>query len=79
MEIKILGTGCPNCLTLERKVRMLVEEHDIQARITLVKDIMDIIRYGVMSTPALVINEEVVAKGRIPRDAEILQWIDKKS
>jgi small redox-active disulfide protein 2 len=76
MEIKILGTGCPNCLALEKRVRSLVERHEIQADIILVKDIMDIMRYGVMSTPALVVNEEVVSKGRIPKDAEILQWIN---
>ena len=73
MEIKILGTGCPNCLTLEKRVRKVVEENAIDAKITLVKDIVDIMAYKVMSTPALVIDEEVKVKGRVPRNEEILE------
>ena len=76
MEIKILGTGCPNCLTLEKKVRKLVEENQIDARVTMVKDIMDIMSYKIMSTPALVVNEKVVAKGRIPNDKELLEFFN---
>ena len=72
MEIKILGTGCPNCLTLEKRVRRVVEENDINAEIILVKDIMDIMAYKVMATPALVLNEEVKVKGRVPKTDEIL-------
>jgi len=75
MEIKILGTGCPNCLTLEKRVRAVVDQNSISATITMVKDIMDIMAYNIMSTPALVVNEKVVAKGRIPKDSEILNWI----
>ncbi len=75
MEIKILGTGCPNCISLEKRVRLLVEKENIQATIIMVKDIMEIMKYGVMSTPALVVNEKVVAKGRVPKDSEILNWI----
>ena len=75
MEIKILGTGCPNCLTLEKRVRAVVDQNSIDASITMVKDIMDIMAYNTMSTPALVVNEKVVAKGRIPKDSEILNWI----
>jgi len=73
MEIKILGTGCPNCITLEKRVRKVVEENAIDAKITLVKDIVDIMAYKVMSTPALVIDEEVKIKGRVPRNEEILE------
>ena len=75
MEIKILGTGCPNCLTLEKRVRKVVEENAIDAKITLVKDIVDIMAYQVMSTPALVIDEEVKVKGRVPKDDEILNLL----
>ena len=73
MEIKILGTGCPNCITLEKRVRKVVEENAIDAKIILVKDIMDIMAYKVMATPALVINEEVKVKGRVPKNDEILK------
>ena len=75
MEIKILGTGCPNCISLEKRVRLLVKRENIQATIVMVKDIMEIMKYGVMSTPALVVNEKVVAKGRVPKDNEILGWL----
>ena len=74
MEIKILGTGCPNCLTLERNVRKVVENNSIEANITKVQDIVDIMAYKVMSTPALVVNEVVVSKGRIPNDKELLEF-----
>ena len=72
MEIKVLGTGCPNCITLEKRVRKVVEENSIEAKITLVKDIVDIMAYKVMSTPALVVDEVVVIKGRVPKTDEIL-------
>ena len=75
MEIKILGTGCPNCLALEKKVRNIVKEHSIDAKITMVKDILQIMSYNVMSTPTLVIDEEIVVRGRIPKDSELLALI----
>jgi len=73
MEIKILGTGCPNCITLEKRVRKVVVENAIDAKITLVKDIVDIMAYKVMSTPALIVDEVVKIKGRVPRNEEILE------
>jgi len=80
MEIKVLGTGCPNCLTLEKKVRKVVENNSIDAEITMVKDIMKIMNYKVMSTPALVVDEIVVSKGRIPSEDELLElFISKKA
>ena len=71
MEIKILGTGCPKCKTLEKLTRKAVAELDINANITKVEDIMQIMNYGVVSTPALVIDEKVVIKGRVPSANEI--------
>lgn len=75
MEIKVLGTGCPNCLRLEKIVRKVVEDNSINAEIILVKDIMDIMAYKIMATPALVVDEVVVSKGRIPSDKEILKFL----
>ncbi len=77
MEIKILGTGCPKCKTLEKVTREVVEQNGIQANITKVDDIMDIMKYGVMTTPALVVNDKVEIKGRIPSADEIKQILSK--
>jgi small redox-active disulfide protein 2 len=77
MEIKILGTGCPNCKTLEKIARDVVEQEHLQATVTKVEDIMAIMRYGVMSTPALVVNENVEIKGRIPSYEEVKQVLKK--
>ena len=71
MEIKILGTGCPKCKTLEKLTREIVAEIGIEANISKVEDIMQIMNYGVISTPALVIDEKVVIKGRLPSEKEI--------
>jgi len=77
MEIKILGTGCSKCKTLEKLTREVVEQNGIDASVTKVEDIMDIMKYGVMSTPALVVNGEVVIKGRVPSAEEIKQVLIK--
>jgi small redox-active disulfide protein 2 len=77
MEIKILGTGCPKCKSLEKLTREVVEQNNINANITKVEDIMDIMNYGVMSTPALVVNEKVEIKGRIPSSEEIINILKK--
>jgi small redox-active disulfide protein 2 len=77
MEIKILGTGCPKCKTLEKIAHDVVEQENIQATITKVEDIMAIMSYGVMSTPALVVNEKVEIKGRIPSYEEVKQVLKK--
>jgi len=73
MEIKILGPGCPKCKTLDKLTRDVVEKNSIDATITKVEDIMEIMKYGVMSTPALVVDEKVVIKGRVPSAEEILK------
>jgi small redox-active disulfide protein 2 len=77
MEIKILGTGCPKCKTLEKIAHDVVEQENIQATITKVEDIMAIMNYGVMSTPALVVNEKVEIKGRVPSYDEVKQVLKK--
>jgi small redox-active disulfide protein 2 len=71
MDIKILGTGCPKCKTLEKMTREVVEKNAINATIAKVEDIMEIMKFGVMTTPALVIDGKVVLKGRVPNEAEL--------
>ena len=78
MEIKVLGTGCPNCKTLEKRVEAAVKESGIIANITKVEDIEKIMEYDVMSTPALVINEKVQIKGRVPSVNEIKELLNEK-
>jgi small redox-active disulfide protein 2 len=77
MEIKILGTGCPKCKTLEKLTREVVAKNGIDATITRVEDITEIMKYRIMATPALVVNEKVEIKGRIPSADEIKQVLSK--
>jgi small redox-active disulfide protein 2 len=75
MEIKVLGPGCPKCKSLEKATREVVEKNNITATITKVEDIMEIMNYGVMSTPALVVDGKVVVKGRVPSNDEIAKLL----
>lgn len=76
MLIKILGTGCPSCNLLESNTKKAVEELGLaDFKIEHVRDIMQITKYGVMSTPAIVIDENVKAAGRIPDIDEIKDWL----
>ena len=73
MEIKILGSGCAKCKTLEKLTRDVVTQNGIDATITKVEDIREIMKFGVMTTPALVVDGKVEIKGRIPSNEEIKQ------
>ena len=75
MVVKILGTGCKKCKNLEAKVKEVITSNSIDAEVIKVDEIQDIMKYEVMMTPALVINEKVVSYGIIPKDEEILGWL----
>jgi small redox-active disulfide protein 2 len=75
MIIKVLGTGCQNCKTLEKNTRQAVAELGNCAEVRKVEDIMKIIDYKVLQTPALVIDEQVVMNGRVPSVPEIKDLI----
>jgi len=77
MEIKILGTGCAKCKKLEELTREVVSQNGIDATITKVEDIMEIMKFQVMSTPALVINGKVEIKGRVPTAGEIKELLTR--
>jgi small redox-active disulfide protein 2 len=77
MEIKILGTGCAKCKSMEKLTREVVEKNGIQATITKVVDIYEIMKYHIIATPALVVNEKVEIKGRVPSAKEILQVLSR--
>ena len=75
MEIKILGMGCPKCRRVETLAREAASAVGVDATFTKVKEMDAIMAYDVVSTPAVVIDEEVKASGRIPRKEEIAEWI----
>ncbi len=75
MQIKILGSGCANCHTLERVTRQAVEQLGLDARISAVTDYPTILGYGVMSTPALVVDEQVVLSGRVPTKEQVVDLL----
>ena len=77
MEIKILGTGCANCKTLEKAVNIAVAELKIAAKVEKVEDIQQIMGYGIMRTPGLVIDEKVVLSGKLASVSELKEIIAK--
>lgn len=78
MKIEILGTGCPKCKKLEEIVREVVNEEKIDAEIVKVTQINEIMNYGIMFTPALVVDGEVKVAGKIPSKEEVKKWIKKE-
>lgn len=75
ISVKILGTGCKKCRTLEQKVRDLAMQNNFAAEFIKVTEIEDIMKYGIMMTPGLVINEQVKSYGVIPKDEQIINWL----
>ena len=75
INIKVLGSGCANCKRLEQIARKAVEDLGVEAEIEKVTNYNDIMKYPILSTPGLVINEELVSSGRIPSQEEITDWL----
>lgn len=75
ISIKILGTGCKKCQTLEDKVRDVVNNNNVEAIVEKVTDINEMMNYGILMTPGLVVNEIVKSSGIIPKDDQILNWL----
>lgn len=76
MEIKILGTGCSNCKKLEANAKEAAKELNANVQITKVEDIKEIMKYGVMRTPAIVVNEKVKMFGKVCTVDEIKKYIN---
>lgn len=74
LQVKVLGSGCANCKRLEQEARTALDGAQIAYELVKVTDFADIAAYGVMSTPALVMNEEVLSSGRIPKPDQIVTW-----
>ena len=75
MKIEILGTGCPNCKRLEANAKKALDESGKKGEIVKITDIAEIIGYGVMSTPAIVIDGKVKCYGRVADINEIRKWL----
>ena len=77
MNIKILGTGCPNCQKLEANARQALEELKMKADVEKITEIQDIMSYGVVGMPALVVDGGVKVYGRVPDTKEIKEFLTK--
>jgi len=77
MHIKVLGPGCQRCKALDKLTREVVEAIGVDATVSKVEEILEIMKYGILSTPAIVINEEVVLKGYVPEFSELREIILK--
>jgi small redox-active disulfide protein 2 len=77
MNIKILGSGCSNCAKMEKVAREAIKELGIEAEVKKVEDMSMIMSYGVMSTPALVIDEQVKLVGKVPNMAKMMEIIQQ--
>ena len=79
MEIKVLGPGCRNCEKLEADAKQAVKEAGADCAVTKVTDMAEIMHYGVLSTPGLVINGKAKSYGRLPSVKEIRTWIEEEN
>ena len=77
MEIKILGSGCSKCEATEKNVKNALAESDLDVQVDKVTDVMEIAKYGVFLTPAVVIDGKIKSSGKIPDTEEIKTWIEK--
>jgi small redox-active disulfide protein 2 len=75
IEIKVLGSGCPNCKRVEQIAHKVIDTLGVDATFEKVTNYNQIVDLGVMSTPGLIVNDKVVSSGRIPSEAEVTEWI----
>jgi small redox-active disulfide protein 2 len=75
VTVKVLGSGCTKCKTLTASVQDVIAKNNLDATVTKVEDIVEIMKYGILTTPGLVVNEKVKSAGSLPKEDQILTWI----
>ena len=75
MIVRVLGSGCAKCRTLEKRVHQLVAEHGLPVEVEKVTDLQEIMKYGIMMTPGLVIDGVLKSYGTVPKDDQLLNWM----
>jgi small redox-active disulfide protein 2 len=75
LTVKVLGSGCSNCVQVEDVAKKVVTSLGLQAQVIKVTDHMEIMHYNLLATPGLVVNEKLVSAGRIPTEAEVTTWM----
>ncbi|MCX7790315.1 MAG: thioredoxin family protein [Chloroflexaceae bacterium] len=75
LNVKVLGSGCANCKRLEERVRKVVADRGLEAEVEKISDYGQMMRWNLMQTPGLVVNDVLVSAGRIPDEAEIVKWL----
>jgi small redox-active disulfide protein 2 len=75
IKVQVLGVGCSKCKALEERVRQLIAQYQLNIDVDKVSDLQEIMKYGIMTTPGLVINGVVKSVGVVPKDSQLLQWI----
>lgn len=77
MEIKVLGPGCKNCKMVAEAVNKVLADLGVQAEVKKIEDMGDITAHGVLITPGLIINGQIKASGKVPKESEIKKWIEE--
>lgn len=77
MEIKVLGPGCAKCTKTEKLVQDVIKQTGVDASVERVSDMLQIASFGVLGTPAVVVDGEVKCSGKVPKKTDILSWLKK--
>jgi small redox-active disulfide protein 2 len=77
LNVKVLGSGCANCKRLEQRVHKVLADHGLEGEVEKVTDYGAMMRWNILKTPGLVVDDVLVASGRIPNEDEIVGWLTK--
>jgi len=75
MVVRVLGSGCAKCKTLEKRIHQLVDQHHLAVEVEKVTDIQEIMKYRIMMTPGLVVDGVLKSVGTVPKDDQLLAWM----